>query len=147
MTDPCEQAARQYAEFFSRLTPKDLDRLDHFFTPGARFKDPFNDVRGIAGIRAVFEHMFQHCPAPRFDVHEIVVKGRVAYFRWRFRDRLPDQPGRFRLDVDGLSRVEFDDQGLVIEHIDFWDPAEHLYVQIPFVGWLLGQIRKRLQAG
>jgi steroid delta-isomerase len=61
-------ALAQYADFFAGLTPADLDRLDTVFVENARFEDPFNAVTGLAGIRAVFEHMFANCAEARFEV-------------------------------------------------------------------------------
>ena len=146
MNEDIAEVAEHYGVFFAGLTPEDLDQLADFFAQDARFKDPFNDVRGIPAIRQVFEHMFAHCPAPRFTVHEVIVQGQTAYFHWQFVDRGPDDRGGIGLDVDGVSRVLFDAKGKVLEHIDYWDAAEHLYARLPVIGWLLARIRARISA-
>lgn len=133
-----------YGDFFEALTPERLDELDRYFAPDARFRDPFNDVTGIAAIRAVFEHMFRHCPRPRFEILEHAVTGRTAFIRWHFTD------GRVHgrtLDVDGMSRVIFDEAGRVVEHVDYWDAASQFYERIPVLGTVLRVLRRRLQAG
>ena len=146
MTTDITQAAERYGKFFAGLQPADLDQLADFFAEDARFKDPFNDVRGISAIRQVFAHMFMHCPAPRFTVHEIIIQDQTAYFHWQFVDRGPSDRGGIGLDVDGVSRVLFDAKGKVTEHIDYWDAAEHLYARLPVIGWLLARIRARIGA-
>ena len=40
-------------------------QLEHIYAPDAQFKDPFNEVRGIAPIVAIFEHMFVQVDQPR----------------------------------------------------------------------------------
>ena len=55
-------------EFFESLTPATLERLDQFYAPEARFKDPFNDVSGVPAIRAIFDGMYRQVDRPRFVV-------------------------------------------------------------------------------
>ena len=35
---------------------------------------------------------------------------------------------------DGLSRVSFDAQGRVTEHLDYWDPVEAIWAGVPVLG-------------
>lgn len=136
------QALAQYATFFSRLTPLRLAELDQLFAMDARFKDPFNDVRGIAAIRQVFEHMFATVDEPRFVVLDQACSERVGYLYWQFRFRSGEQ----QRTITGTSRVSFDAQGLVVEHVDFWDPAEQFYESVPLLGGLMRWLRRRLSA-
>ncbi|MCG5500009.1 nuclear transport factor 2 family protein [Ectothiorhodospira lacustris] len=144
MSEQMDGWARRYADFFTQLKEPDLQRLDEFFAPDARFKDPFNDVTGLEQIAAVFRHMFRQCPAPRFYVHCWATQGNTAFFHWRFMDRDEGADGRMSLDVDGISRVLFNDEGKVFSHIDYWDTAEYLYDQIPLLGGMLRFVRRRI---
>jgi hypothetical protein len=45
---------------------------------------------------------------------------------------------------EGVSRLKMNDEGRVIEHIDYWDAAEHLYAKMPIIGWLIGIIKRRI---
>lgn len=139
------ERVQTYAGFFATLSPQSLDRLDALFAPDARFKDPFNDVTGVPAIRAVFEHMYRVCPAPAFEVGEWALTGRIAFIRWRFTDG-PVAGRSMALDVDGMSRVVFDEAGRVVEHVDYWDPAAALYERIPVFGALLRALRRKLSA-
>jgi len=40
--------------------------------------------------------------------------------------------------------VTFDDNGLVVAHIDYWDAAQNLYERLPLIGWLFAWLRRRL---
>lgn len=140
-----ETALRRYCDYFARLTPQALDRLPGLFAANARFKDPFNDVRGIAAIRRVFEHMYATTDGPRFEVLEWAAAGATGYIQWRF-DFAPKSRPALRLSVDGMSRVVFDAQGLALEHVDYWDPAQGLYERLPVIGGLFAALRRRLAA-
>ncbi|HPM68402.1 MAG TPA: nuclear transport factor 2 family protein, partial [Piscinibacter sp.] len=60
---------------FESITPADVSRLGEFYASDARFKDPFNDVRGVPAIERVFAHMFVALDSPRFVVRDIVAEG------------------------------------------------------------------------
>lgn len=132
-----------YCREFEQLSPETLDNLQALVSANVHFRDPFNDVTGWSGMRRVMVDMFEHCDAPRFTVTEQVLDGDRAYLRWGFETRVPVLG---RLKVDGLSRLAFDEAGLICEHLDFWD-ASPIYLRLPLIGWLLRKVRKRLSAG
>ena len=133
----------RYAEFFAHLQPADLERLDVVFIENARFRDPFNEITGIAGIRAVFAHMYANCAMARFEILESVGDDAVGYLRWRLHFRLK-RDRRDRRPLEGVSRVAFAEDGRVREHIDYWDAAGELYAQFPVIGALMRWLRRRL---
>jgi steroid delta-isomerase len=136
------QALEDYAALFAQLTPVRLTEFEQVFAPDARFKDPFNDVRGVAAIRQVFEHMYATVDDPRFVVLDQACEERIGYLHWQFLFR----SGKHQRRIHGMSRVVFDSGGLVVEHIDFWDPAEQLYEAIPVLGSIMRWLRGRLSA-
>ena len=138
-------ALERYGAFFAAMQPDDLERLDVVFVENARFRDPFNDVSGLGGIRAVFEHMYASCAEARFEVLETLGDERIGYLRWRFHFRLR-RDRRARRPVEGVSRVVFAEDGRVREHIDYWDAAGELYAQFPVIGGLMRWLRGRLAA-
>ncbi len=145
MTHDFEQSLADYCRLFAGLRPADLDRFQDVYTPDARFKDPFNDVRGLEAIQAVFRHMFAVADSPRFEVLEQVPAGAVGYVRWRFRFATRGSSPR-EWAIDGVSRIAFAADGRVEEHIDYWDPVEGLYGRLPGVGWLYRLPRRWLAA-
>ncbi len=40
--------------FYHDLTPESVARFPEFYTDDAYFKDPFNEVRGLAAIQRIF---------------------------------------------------------------------------------------------
>lgn len=135
-------AVARLVQLYEQLTPQHLDSLHLCYAPQAHFKDPFNDVRGVASIRQVFAHMFATLDAPRFAVTEQLVQGQQAFLAWEFHFRLrrwrADQPQCIR----GGSLLHFDAQGLVQEHRDYWDTAEELYEKLPVLGVLMRGLRR-----
>jgi steroid delta-isomerase len=134
----------QVVRFFEHLQPQDLARLELLYAEHARFKDPFNDVTGVAAIRAVFDHMFRSLDAPRFEVRDIVAEGDRAWLTWdmHFRFRRSAQPQC----VHGASLLHFDAQGRVVLHRDYWDAAEELYEKLPLIGAAMRWLRRRVMS-
>jgi len=127
---------------FESLSPSDLSRLAEVYAAEAQFKDPFNEVRGVPAIRAVFEHMYVALDRPRFIVRDIVVQGDQCLLTWDFLFHLR----RFNSElqtVRGASHLKFDAGGLIAVHRDYWDVAEELYEKLPGIGGLMRWLKRR----
>ena len=134
-----QHALTSYIIFFEQMKREDLVRLPEFFADQARFKDPFNDVTGIEQINKVFHHMFEVLDTPKFIIYEAVLESDVAYIKWNFTGASNAK----QLKFVGLSRVVFNDRGLVSEHVDYWDASEQFYMKLPVIGSILRFIRNK----
>lgn len=136
------EAVDDYVRFWETLSPDSLHRLDELADPDVHFLDPFNDVRGVAAFRAVFEDMFQRVSEPRFRVTSRAHDGALCFLRWDFTFRWGSQDWF----IAGVSEVRFNPSGRVVSHIDHWDAASQLYERFPVIGWVLKKLRRRLAA-
>lgn len=134
-----DAACDRVARFYETLSPQTLSTLDTVYSAQARFIDPFNDVRGIRAIDAIFRHMFEVAEAPRFHVGSRFANGRAAVLGWRFELGIGGRP----VAIDGLSELHFDGDGRIALHRDYWDAAA-LYDRLPWIGALTRPLRRRL---
>ena len=127
--------------FYSELQPEHLAQIEQLYTADARFKDPFNEVQGVAAIRGIFEHMFHRLDRPRFVVTQQVVDGDQAFLVWDFHFSFRGEatPRTIR----GGSFLRCSPDGRVSEHRDYWDAAEELYEQIPVLGAVMRWLKRR----
>ncbi|MFP4154235.1 MAG: nuclear transport factor 2 family protein [Halothiobacillaceae bacterium] len=137
----------RYCAFFEQFGPDSLDGFGTIYAEDARFRDPFNDLRGLAAIRHLFAHGLEQCPGMRFEIL-LALSGEhdgqpVAMIRWRMRCATR---GRNPLAVEGCTTLRFDDRGRVVDHVDDWDPAGQLYERVPLLGSLMRLLRRRLAA-
>lgn len=140
------QALARLADYFETMAPESVDRIGDYYAPDARFKDPFNDVRGVPAIRQVFHHMFHQVRQPRFVVTERIAGEGGAVLLWQFHFH-----ARFGLReraqvIHGASHLRFDGAGLVVLHRDYWDAAEELYAKLPLLGTLMRALAGKLAA-
>ena len=133
-------------DFYHGLAPESIARFPEFYSADAYFKDPFNEVRGVAAIQHIFSHMFRQVGAPRFVVSERVVDEHAVLLVWTFH-YLVRKWGKDQAQViRGVSHLKFDADGRVNFHRDYWDAAEELYMKLPVLGMLMRRLRLALAA-
>lgn len=142
LPDHSAHALARLIQFYETLTPQSLQQLERCYAADAYFKDPFNEVRGLPAITAIFEHMFAALHEPRFVITQTLVQDRRAALEWEFRFCFR----RWRPDVQqcirGASLLTLDAQGRVSQHRDYWDAAEDLYEKLPGIGMLMRWLRQ-----
>jgi steroid Delta-isomerase len=134
---------QELVQFFEQLQPQDLPRLSELYAPQARFKDPFNDVQGLAAVQHIFAHMFDALDSPHFIVNECIVQGQQCFLAWDFRFRFKRFDTASWQTIRGGTHLVFNEQGLVTLHRDYWDAAEELYEKLPLVGGLMRWLKRR----
>jgi hypothetical protein len=127
--------------WYENLTPETVASLGEIYHEDARFRDPFNEVRGHAAIARIFQHMFMTTKDPAFRISDTQKEGDTAWVSWTFDFGLHDKI----LSIDGATRLIFGDDGRVIDHRDFWD-ASDLFESFPLLGTLLRLVKRRLNA-
>ena len=58
-------------DWYSNLTPQSLNEVSDVYHEQARFRDPFNDVRGHSGIADIFRHMYDTTEKSRFEITRV----------------------------------------------------------------------------
>lgn len=138
-----EGAVTAVIAFYEQLTPDGVAGLARLYAEDVYFKDPFNEVRGLAPVQKIFKHMFEALHEPRFVVTGRVVQATECFLTWEFRSRFKNfQPGLTRT-VHGASHLVFDTAGRVVVHRDYWDAAEELYEKLPVLGSLMRRLKQR----
>jgi ketosteroid isomerase-like protein len=136
-------AVDRIADTFQTLTPAGVETLAAIYTPDARFKDPFNDVQGLAAIQQVFRHMYESLENPRFVVTGRIVQGTQCFLTWEFHFAFKSfQRGRAQRILGG-SHLLLDGEGRITLHRDYWDAAEELYEKLPVIGGLMRWLKRR----
>lgn len=136
---------QRVVQFYETLTASSVAGLADVYTTDAWFKDPFNEVSGIAGIEAVFRHMFVQVEAPRFVVTSHMVQGDQAFMTWDFLFCMRSKP-MIEQCIRGATHLRFAADGRVCLHRDYWDAAEELYEKIPVLGSLMRWLKRAARA-
>ncbi|OSZ64024.1 nuclear transport factor 2 family protein [Hydrogenophaga sp. IBVHS2] len=136
-------ATERICHYFEHLSPASLGEIDRLYTADARFKDPFNEVRGTAAVRGIFEHMYVSLHEPRFVVTQRIVDGAQVFLAWEFHFRFRRFDTERPQVIRGGSHLQLADDGRIADHRDYWDAAEELYEKLPLVGALMRWLKRR----
>ena len=127
--------------WYAILSPTSLKDIGKYYADDARFKDPFNEVKGVKAIQAIFEHMFATTQYPKFIFEEVIEQESKAFLTWEFHFGLRGK----NYVVKGGSMLPFNDRGSTTDHRDYWEAAEELWVELPIVGALVGWLRRQFK--
>ncbi len=128
-------------QFYENISEDALAQLPAIYAADVQFKDPFNEVRGVAPVTAIFRHMYEQVDEPRFVVGTRVLQGADAFLVWEFSFRMKRFSARTQC-IRGSTHVRFDAAGAVALHRDYWDAAEELYEKLPLLGSLMRWLKR-----
>lgn len=126
---------------YEHLSIGQIEDLLFFYSDTAIFKDPFQQVQGHDAIGSVFKHMFLSLDEPHFVVKSIQYKGLEASLLWDFKFKFK-RWNVSQQSITGVSWLEFNAQGKIQSHIDYWDPAEGIYEKLPLLGSLMRFLKR-----
>jgi steroid Delta-isomerase len=130
--------------YFETITPDSLADMGRVYTEDAYFKDPFNEVKRLEDIRAIFERMFEGLVEPRFEVVNRIVDGDQVMLEWNFTFRVRRwKPETVQL-IHGVSHLRLAPDGRIAYHRDYWDVADELYSKLPLIGGLMRFLRSKM---
>ena len=133
----------EVAAYFETLTPARVADLGQFYAPQARFKDPFNEVQGVHEVKRIFEHMYVALEAPHFVITGSMVDGAQAFLTWDFKFTFRRFDTQNLQTVRGGTHLQYDLNGLITLHRDYWDAAEELYEKLPVLGGVMRWLKAR----
>ena len=136
-------AIDRIVETFQTLTPAAVETLDTLYAPDARFKDPFNDVQGLAEIQRIFRHMYANLENPRFLISERIVQDTQCFLTWEFHFAFRRFKQGQAQCILGGSHLVLNPEGRITLHRDYWDAAEELYEKLPLIGSLMRWMKAR----
>lgn len=137
-------ALQRLVAYWQTLTPASVERLGEIYAENATFRDPFNDVAGLAAIKHIFADMFVRLHEPRFTIIETIEQEHGAILIWDFDFRVKALKPSLARRIHGSSRIRFGADGRVSYHRDYWDAAGELYEQLPVVGALMRWLKRRM---
>jgi steroid delta-isomerase len=131
-----------YIDLLEGLTASNVDTLRGRCRADVHFRDPFNDICGVDVFVEILIKMFADLREIEFSVTDRAYSSDGVFLRWDLAFR--SGAGSTRRRIEGMSVITFDDQGLVTEHVDYWDAASQVYEALPVIGVVLRAIRRRL---
>ena len=135
-----------YCKFLEDLNLNNLQLLNLFVDQNIFFSDPFHQTRGISEYFTSLNTMFLKFNNINFKTDNIMCStaedSNVSSFSWTLKMRHNKTNKSIR--ISGMSLVEITQQGLVVRHEDYWDPSANIYRIIPFLGFTINFVRRKI---
>ena len=125
-------------QWYETLSPASLENIGAYYVDDAYFRDPFNEVKALAGIQKIMGDMFERLENPHFVIEDRLTQGQAGFITWRFIFSLRCKP----MQIHGSTHMRFAADGRVTFHRDYWDAAGELYEKLPALGWLMRRLKK-----
>lgn len=130
----------RYQRLFEQLTDESVDEFREFASPHVRYRDPMEDAKGVDAAVAYMHTWFRDLDGIQFEMKDSARDGQLVFSHWRMTFRIKRLPKKL-WELEGVSKIVFDDAGRVEEQIDYWDVAP-LLDSIPVMGGIVTLIKK-----
>lgn len=135
---------QRFEQFYSDFKTADLARLEDLYIPGVQFRDPVQEVSGIAQLRRYFTASRRSVAECRFEFRDRVNSGDQCFYEWRMHYRHPRLAGGKLLNLRGMSHIRFAGDRIG-EHEDIYDMGAMLYEHVPVLRTGVRWLKQRLQ--
>ena len=133
-----EQARRatdRFAALYGNLSEENVQsRVRQTYAPDAWFHDTVATKVGIDAIEKYLLKTARGAESIKATPQDVAVSGSDCYVRWTMEVRTKNLAGGKPTVTEGVSQLRFDEQGRIILHQDFWNPAAGIYEHLPLLG-------------
>lgn len=141
---PADAVAR-FTDFFERMHEPDIQtRVRDLYAPSVYFSDTLFTTEDRDQLVSHFERLQRSGARLSISIDDASVSGINLYLRWRLSFDF-EVAGRQRASTTiGMTLLQFDDDGRVRFHQDFWDSTEGFYRHVPVLGAALDAVQRRM---
>jgi steroid delta-isomerase len=140
MDDDLDATLNRCLNFFDQLTDENVEEFREFASPNVRYRDPLVDAKGIDAALRYLHKLFTDLDDLQFETKGYARHGRQAFSHWGMKFRIKKNPKKL-WELDGVSKIVFDDAGKIEDQIDYWD-ASPLLESFPVLGKVVTLIKK-----
>ncbi|BEE18793.1 nuclear transport factor 2 family protein [Aeromonas enteropelogenes] len=141
-----DEPLARFVALYQQLDRQQLHLLSEVYADEVIFIDPAHRIEGLAALSDYFAALYQRLAYCRFVITSQQQQGRQAWLGWTMTFSHPRLRVGKPVTVEGATRLEFDEEGKVCLHRDYFDLGAMLYEQLPLLGSLVRTIKGRLGA-
>lgn len=128
-------AVGNFAGLYGDLSvPNVTAKVREVYAADAWFNDTIATEVGIEAIGKYLLKTAEGAEAVSAKINDVAVSGADCYVRWTMEIRTKNLAGGKPIVTEGVSQLRFDDEGRIVLHQDFWNPATGIYRHLPLLG-------------
>ena len=143
MLDPRLHA---FLDYFNQISGQHDIAPTALYHKDVSFIDPVHQIQGAAALQRYLNHGYQRLNYARFEPITGACSGDVGFLSWVMSYSHPAIGKGKEISVQGCSELRWRGEQ-IIYHRDYYDMTEMVYQQIPVLGWLTGQVKRKMAAG
>ena len=109
------------------------------YAEDVHFQDPTQEKRGLSAYIKAQEGLLQRCDGVYLTPGAIAVEGRTGFVEWEMGMKIQG----LLFIYPGTTRLQFNDDGKISDHRDYFDFVGPTFAPVPVVGgfvrWLYGR--------
>lgn len=134
------ETIKQYHDFFENLTDARAEGFRELAAPDVRYRDPLIDLHGADAVVEAMHGWFRDMQDIKFRITHHATDEQVLLQHWIMEFRIRKMPKRL-WEIEGTSKVTFDERGKILEQVDYWDPLP-LFESVPVLGRAVKLIKR-----
>ena len=133
-----------FLETYTRLKADNLHLLREIYTPEIHFIDPVHELRGLDELTKYFLHLYANITSIHFAFMHPQRVGEQGYVQWLMTYSHPRLNGGRLIKMPGATFLQFEKNGKVCIHRDYYDLGAMLYQHLPLLGPAVRFVNRRL---
>ena len=127
----------KFINLLKNYGPDSLQSLDAIYSDDVQYEDPINKGKNLDHLKLILEDLLKIFKGVRFESIHSAHDSEFAFVCWKMRYKFRNKA----YEIDGVSRLRFNDAGLIIDHRDYWDASFPLYGTFPIIGSIMKLIK------
>ena len=128
-------AVGKFAGLYGDLSvPNVTANVRGVYAADAWFNDTIATEVGIDAIEKYLLKTAEGAEKVSAKINDVAISGSDCYVRWTMEIRTKNLAGGKPIVTEGVSQLRFDEQGRIVLHQDFWNPATGIYQHLPLLG-------------
>lgn len=136
----------QFLAQYQYLNVDNLELLAQMYSPDVEFIDPLHRIEGLPALTQYFRGMYQNLQTIQFEYQSPLVQERHASVTWAMHITHTSLNAGQPFTVHGMSALQFNDEGKVLRHRDYFDLAELLYLRLPLLKHIIAAVNRKAGA-
>lgn len=141
--DP-QEVVERFQDLYHNLNRDTCDTgiIEAVYDLDLLFEDSFHRLESRQQFIDYCESLYENVQSISFDFHDAWISDNDAMLTWTMRYRHPRIKGGAEVSIEGSSLIRFNNK--VYYHRDYFDGGEMLYENLPILGRLIKQLKKRM---
>jgi len=139
-----EVKIQHFVDFYNQLSAQNLDSLATVYHPDVVFIDPVHKIVGLPALHQYFAHAYQRLQSCHFEVISAAGQQQSGFVNWTMKFSHQAIGNGKLISFEGCSALQFDADGLIVHHRDYYDLTDMVYQHVPVLNWLTATVKRKM---